>query len=648
MIGFRHKPSDSMDAKAPGRGLAGALRRASRRLELRSVGLVPEHFSGIEGFRAAVAVVVPLAIAVACHSAALSWAVFAAFWVCLCDSPAPDPLRRKILAAFVIFGTLIAFSGSWIASATPTAGMAMGPVFVFLIIFLSSASSATGLLGTLLAVVAVVAVGFPADLGKATVQGAAFLGGGCWAYLLINWLWHRRPEMPLHHATDAVIVRLIDMTDSLIATGDGTHQDAQWHSDHAEHRRAVRLAIERLGGVLANYQSEAEATRAPFLRQRRAVEMAFNALIALDHAFISRLGSPADRIASARAFRSALLAWRAGRADFQQGRPDDEVWNHAIEDLHRVRRDLNGPVMVGCLIALEEATALMHQAPQDAVEDEPAKASASSEKTTIAALWVLLKDTRRWPHFQAKAALRQTAGVVWVYFAAMVFGLGYPYWASMAVIVVLQSAARITWTRGLERILGSLLGGVIALLLLSGTNDATVLSVASVVLAAVAISLRTVNYTIFVIFLTMLFIIVTEMLQPGTGISEARVLDNIIGSIVALAAVFSIWPDSEPSLQTRLENGFAANRAFLEAVQANVSLSDIQKAQRAAGLASIDAEVALHSFAGLPRPWRRKLSDADASQLKDLRAMAGEAAVAWHRHLAARSGQTPIVSPDLS
>lgn len=43
------------------------------------------------------------------------------------------------------------------------------------------------------------------------------------------------------------------------------------------------------------------------------------------------------------------------------------------------------------------------------------------------------------------------------------FDLGYPYWASLAVSVVLQGGSRVTWTRALERIAGMALGGAAAM-----------------------------------------------------------------------------------------------------------------------------------------------------------------------------------------
>ncbi len=108
------------------------LRWAARRLELRSFGLFPEQFNLAEGYRAAAAVAVPLILAVSTGNAKLGWAVFAAFWTCLCDAPGPDELRRRNLAIFVICGAFVALTGSWLALLAPAAGMAAGPFLVVL------------------------------------------------------------------------------------------------------------------------------------------------------------------------------------------------------------------------------------------------------------------------------------------------------------------------------------------------------------------------------------------------------------------------------------------------------------------------------------------------------------------------------------
>lgn len=589
------------------------VRWAARRLELRSFGLVPEQFSHAEGLRAALAVALPLALAVGTGHPGMGWAVFAAFWTCLCDAPGPDRLRRRLLGTFVVCGALIALTGSWIAAAAPFAGMIVGPLFVFAAVLWSSRIAYGGLLGTLLAVVAVVAVGFRQPLALASVQAAAFLGGAAWAYLLINHLWRIDPLLPLARASEAVVIRLQDMADSLVVLGEGRHRDDRWHSEHAEHRRTVRMAIERLRAMLERYAGDPAAT-GPYARACRAAETLFAALIALDQAYIDRIGPVDERLATARACRTTLLAWRLMQTRGHHG-PRPLLW--AAARLDRLRPRLGESLFAGCTLAFARALeSLTAPVPAPAVTPAPDPAPTTPAKGFAPPA--------------LRQALRQSAGLIAVYYAAIVLHLGYPYWAAMAVVVVLQGGARVTWTRCLERILGSLLGGLIAMALLLVFHGPLALSLLALALACDAIALRSVNYTAFVVFLTMLFVIVTEMLQPGAGIAGARIVDNVIGSLAALLAVFLLWPDFGASLKVRIAEGIAANRAYFDAVEAQGPVAEIEAARRRAGLASVEAEIALHDVGRLPRRFR--LAE-QGSALRDLRTIAGQAAIGWHRRL---------------
>ncbi|WP_395330635.1 FUSC family protein [Novosphingobium sp. BL-8H] len=600
------------------------LRWAARRLELRSFGFVPEHFIHAEGLRAAVAVALPLALAVATGHAGMGWAVFAAFWTCLCDAPGPDRLRRRLLAIFVGCGAIIGLAGSWAASAAPNAGFVIGPLLVLAAVLASARIPFGGLLGTLLSVVAVVAVGFPQHLAQAGVQAAAFSLGAIWAYLLINVLWRIDPLLPLERASDAVRVRLLDMADSLVTLGEGQHRDRRWHSEHSEHRRTVRLSIERLRGTIDRYADD-PAAAGPFARVRNAAETMFGALIALDQSFIDDLGPTGERVAVARACRTALLAWCLASSERGDRAPAALPW--AADRLARLRGTLTAPLFAGCTLALETALATAPKPAQAELSQPLQMPPPAAGRKAVQARAISQAALRQ--------ALRQSAGLVAVYYAAILFHLGYPYWAAMAVIVVLQGGARVTWARCLERILGSLLGGFAALGALFLCSGTLALSALAVVLAGTAIALRSVNYTAFVVFLTALFVIVTEMLSPGAGIAGARMLDNVIGSLAALLAVFLLWPDLGASLKERIREGIEANRAYFDAVQADRPVAEVEAVRRSAGLASVEAEVALHDVGSILR--RLSLSASGSApggaSLRDLRTIAGQAAIAWHRRL---------------
>ncbi len=595
-----------------------SLRRAGRRLELRAVGLLPEQFRGDEGARAALAVGAPLCLALMTGQPSFGWAVFSAFWTCLCDGSGPHAMRRRTLGLFVLIGTAIAFIGSWGASAGLEAALAIGPALVFFSVMAGAAFSLDRLLGTLLAVVAVVAVGFPHPPSTAAAQALNFLAGGSWAFLLINLFWRIDPSAALNLNAGAVIARLSDMATDLLRTGDRDHRDIQWHNDHAEHRRSVRMSMERLRAVLARHTADAPQ----YHNALNAMEIIFGALVALDHAYIHKLAPVAERAATARAFATALLGVRL---TLHPDKRNTALSRRGIGRLERTSKNLTDEVMLGCILALQNALNLL-------------------EKTEQSAEALATPTDQVFPSWEGrvKGALRlgllQAAGVIGVYYTAVIFKLGYPYWATMALIVCLQGGARVTWARSFERILGSLLGGILALAVLDFTQSPVILCLLAILLASVTISLRAVNYSVFVVFLTMLFIIVTDIIHPGAGTAVTRVIDNLLGSVAALLAVLVLWPDFGPPLHRLIAKGREANLIYLERVTAGRPVLEVRSAQRAAGLASIHVEVALHDLGGL-RYRRHRLNEADLSALREMRNLAGEAATAWHRRLAEHCGR---------
>ncbi|WP_206241829.1 FUSC family protein [Novosphingobium terrae] len=607
----RRKPRPAPDGRpvsTPSRG--PLLRRIARKLEVRAIGLVPEYFNPAEGLRAAVAVGVPLVLVLASGLYALGWSIFAAFWTCLCVGPGSGRSQRRLLGTFVVLGAVIAFAGSWLAFWGPTAALVAGPVLVFLSILLPARVANANLLATLLAVVAVVAVGFPLPIHQALIEAVSFLLGAGWAYALIHGVWRIDPHAPLDLAARAVVARLADMAADLVATGEGPHRDAQWHRAHGEHRRAVRLALERLGALLPLHADERPERLAPYLRAQEAAETVFSALIALDHAFILQTGPAHERLAVARTFHSGLEAWRRTPRAFQTNSGVIDRWLKLVE--HR-RERLRGALVSGCLRALGQALATLKQSgPPAAMPPLPRPVA------TRAAL---------------RQALRQATGVLLVYIAARAFHLGYPYWGSMAVVVVLQKGTRVTWMRAMERICGSLLGGVGAAALLHVAYPVPLLAALCVVLAALAIALRSVNYTSFVVFLTVLFVTVTALLHPGEGIATARIADNTLGSLVALLSVLAVWPERRPRLRATLKNTLQANRAYLDAVETLAPFAQVHAARRAAGLASIELEMALHDLGSTVQRLRDRAPE-DLADLTALRLVAGQAAAAWHERLA--------------
>jgi uncharacterized membrane protein YccC len=143
--------------------------------------------------------------------------------------------------------------------------------------------------------------------------------------------------------------------------------------------------------------------------------------------------------------------------------------------------------------------------------------------------------TDRWKGVPApvlRHAGRVAVAVIISYTIAAQLDLTFSYWATMATVVVMQPLATSTWPRSVERMIGSISGGLLAALLVAHLSDPFELVAVIVPLAAATIALRLVNYTLYVLFLTPLFVLVTDLVHPQLGIASARANNNIIGSLV--------------------------------------------------------------------------------------------------------------------
>jgi len=606
-------------AQADPRDHGARLRALARWLELRSFGLAPENFNIAEGLRASTAVALPLGLVLASRSPQFGWAIFAAFWTCLSDVGGARRKQIETLLLFVTLGTGVAFFASWIAGFGRVPAFATGPAIVALAALLPLWRPASGSVAALLGVVAVVAVGYPHGAPGAATLAIAFLLGGAWAVLL-TWRWEIDRWAPARHALAAVFARLADMASAMAATGAGRHHDRDWHANHGQHRRAVRIAIERAGSLIDRLSGESATEQRRFKAALAATEAVFSASIALDHLFVVQDGAAEERIGVAKAL---YLALATAHLELAKRRLHDADLAEQAASLRRLAISITG---VEAAILNQVGDALDTLGAREPAEPPLGPAIAPGRRA-------------RTPRI-LRGGLRSAAAVAIVYLVADLFHFGYPYWATMAVVVVMQPGMRTTWTRSIERILGTVLGGLAALALLHTVTAPIALILIVVTLAGLTIAVRSVSYTVFVTTLTLLFVTVVELLQVGAGVASARVLDNVVGSLTAIVSAILLWPDSSERISDLIAAALEANQAYLDRVRSGDEIA-IVAARRAAGLASIEAELALHALGGFVR-WRRRLSRGDIAAIMESRRLAGEASMLWHSNLFDRTSDAAV------
>ncbi len=148
--------------------------------------------------------------------------------------------------------------------------------------------------------------------------------------------------------------------------------------------------------------------------------------------------------------------------------------------------------------------------------------------------------------------------------------LGRGYWLPLTALLVLRPDFNATFTRGVARMLGTLVGVVLTTALVVVLAPAPALLVAANIVAAYcAFALLFANYALFTVFITVevVFLLSFVTPQPLTLVGY-RAVDTIIGGVLALA-LYRLWPTWErDQVPNALADRLDAVRRYADAVLA--------------------------------------------------------------------------------
>jgi uncharacterized membrane protein YccC len=171
------------------------------------------------------------------------------------------------------------------------------------------------------------------------------------------------------------------------------------------------------------------------------------------------------------------------------------------------------------------------------------------------------------------------------------------YWMTITVIVIMQPYTGATMNRALQRVIGTVLGGILTAVLGAYFQDPSAILVFSFVFAAACVALMPVNYAAFSVFLTPTFVLLAEASAGDWHLAGTRVLNTLLGGALALAASRLLWPSPESTrLPGYLASVLRANAAYLRMVaelfgdRSDAAGVRIRAARRQIGLATANAE----------------------------------------------------------
>jgi hypothetical protein len=202
--------------------------------------------------------------------------------------------------------------------------------------------------------------------------------------------------------------------------------------------------------------------------------------------------------------------------------------------------------------------------------------------------------------------------------------INHGFWLPMTSIILLQPYSAGTARKSMQRVTGTIGGGVLAALLAAAipdTHAGQLITIAVITgLASLTVATFAVDYAVYCFFLTPTFVLMSLPHPHDWRYALVRIGTTLAGATTAIAAMRLLWPErAEEELGGLLRRGAAADAAYLRALLRFWESPEMHKrkserevlavARRACGLASNDAEEAVDRV--MQEPQFGRLDDAE-------------------------------------
>ena len=540
-------------------------------------GLTLRHASVSEGLRAACGAGTMLLLGELLHNPLFSWAAVGAFLTCLADSAGTNRARLASMGGFALASTLAGLFAASLSGDGHLAGLLAIMLCAGIAGFARIYGAATGLVLMLAAGVSAILADFPIVWWPWQHSHIVIYFAGCaWATLLGLTVWRIHRFAPARQAVARVYAALAELASQSASSRDEAA---------ATTRRQVRSDIANARIILMGIAARAD-TRHVYenllIKLARADGLLHTVTVLGD----LRLGQYQHPVAYHRIARIldsiALLLHDIARA------VSSNTNDSNLEDARIVQR------LRQLLVRLPTSAALQLTLPELSM-DSAAQQSLLAEWKRAA---VLVSDApgllgtglehlrTALAHLQSGSAevhhgLRCAVAAGTTYLLVHLLKLPFGYWATMATMLVMQPSIADSWTRCMERALGSLVGGMLAVLLCLFIHTPLMLALLVFPLAALAMGLRPVSYGLYSTFLTPVFVLVADVATtPQQQLSNAllRAGDNLIGVLVAIVASYLLWPRRhQVNLQQQVSQLLTSNLDY--ARQSLLVAQNIQQGQ---------------------------------------------------------------------
>jgi uncharacterized membrane protein (TIGR01666 family) len=144
----------------------------------------------------------------------------------------------------------------------------------------------------------------------------------------------------------------------------------------------------------------------------------------------------------------------------------------------------------------------------------------------------------------------------------------HSYWILLTILVISKPAFSLTKERNYERLIGTIVGAVVGMLILTLVRDKNALFVVLLFCMVGAYSFQRKNYVVSVVFMTPYVLVLFDFLgMGGLSVARERIYDTLIGSAIAFAASYFLFPSWEyEKVKEAMVKMLDANRNYFEKV----------------------------------------------------------------------------------
>jgi len=566
------------------------------------------------GFRAAVATIAPLLADHWFGTGGGAWMSLAGLNGALIDRGGPYRMRAVTMSVLALASALTVLIAAAVANhpwwAVPVA---------FIVAFGCGLMRAWPDIGPGFGVTVLVTFAIALSVPVASVS-AAFgragyvLIGGFWALLIAVVLWPLKPYRPVRLAVAACYRAIADYVDEIVARNAlGRSQDS-W--ELKQHLVSVRTAIETARTALAVSRRgrAAESKRGErLLILHELADQLYAHIIALTDVADSIPASTDDR-ASRRALTDTLRSladWARELAEEIESEGRD-VAKLAVQCRGDSVRHVGerGYLTIANLLdrmadyatAASTTVATMNSGSES---PEPEHLVDIGEvgvpRSTLFSVAAVVHPDSVVLHHALRLALVTSAAVL----IARLMHLNHDYWVTLTAIVILQPYSGATRQKALQRVAGTILGGVAAAALSALFQSFAAVTVLIAVFTALCVALLPINYAAYAVFGTPAFVLLAESSIGDWHLAGIRIANTLIGGALALFGARVLWPSPEQNRTPEFAaDALRANKEFLDVALSlatgapGATPASLRDARRRVALAASNAEESFQRLVG--------------------------------------------------